>query len=126
MNFDDNSLKKYLKKSPINDNEMVGKEFITNETNIEALAKGTFPKKLLDEQKNHEIKVQSEIMQEIEKEHKKLLSERPIPELLESAELILKPENLENPKMGSLYEQKKEKNETKKKPFEETNEGHVA
>ena len=64
--------------------------------------------KLLDEVKNSDTFENSEIMKEIETNHAKILENRPIPELLDTADLINNLEDLKPPIMGKLYEEKKE------------------
>ena len=108
MNSDKDELKKYLKTSSIEselDKKEIGLEF---KTNFEALNEGRFPEKLLDEIENSDSFGNSEIMKEIEMNHTKILENRPIPELLDTADLINNLEDLKPPIMGKLYEEKKE------------------
>ena len=115
MNNKDKGLKKYAKNSPINtelENKGIGLEL---KTNIEAFEDGSFPEKLIDEIKLPQISVNDEIQKEIEAKHASILDERPIPNLLETADLIDSLNNLKAPVMGKLYEEKvKEKPDLKK------------
>ena len=107
MDSNKDELKKYLKRSSIENNidkKEIGLEL---ETNFEALQEGRFPENLLDEIKTSEVFNNREIMKEIEKKHIEILDKRPIPELLESAELIDSLQELNPPAMGKLYEEKK-------------------
>ena len=88
MNSDKDELKKYLKVSSIDadfDKNEIGLEL---KTNFETLEEGRFPEKLLDEVRNSDTFGNSEIMKEIEMNHTKILENRPIPELLDTADLI--------------------------------------
>ena len=110
MNSDKDELKKYLKTSSIEseiDKKEIGLEL---KTNFETLEEGRFPEKLLDEVKNSDTFENSEIMKEIETNHAKILENRPIPELLDTADLIESLEDIKPPVMGKLYEEKKEQN----------------
>ena len=108
MNSDKDELKKYLKESSI-DSELDKKEIgLKLKTNFEALNEGRFPEKLLDEVENSDSFGNGEIMKEIEMNHTKILENRPIPELLDTADLINNLEDLKPPIMGKLYEEKKE------------------
>ncbi len=107
MESDKDELKKYLNRSSIE--EIIDKKEIGLEvkTNYEALQEGTFPEKLLDEINLTDTLNDSEIMKEIESKHAEILKERPIPELLESAELIDTLQEINPPAMGKLYEEKR-------------------
>jgi len=117
MESDKEELKKYLKTSSIE--EIVDKKEIGLElkTNYEALQEGTFPEKLLEEINLTDTLNGSEIMKEIESKHTEILKERPIPELLESAELIDTLQEINPPAMGKLYEEKKSMKKEEKKNF---------
>jgi len=108
MDFDEDTLKKYAKKSSIETTLQEHFHPSTVESNIDALNKDAFPKKLLEKFKEPEIKVQEHILKEIEERHVKILANRPLPELLENVNLVSPPDDLQKPKMGSLYKQKKE------------------
>ena len=116
MSNKDEELKKYVKTSPINtelENKGIGLEL---KTNIEAFQDGSFPEKLIDEIKIPQISVNNEIQKEIEAKHASILDERPIPNLLETADLIDSLNDLKAPVMGKLYDEKvKEKPDLKKK-----------
>ena len=117
MNSEKDELKKYLKVSSIDadfDKNEIGLEL---KTNFETLEEGRFPEKLLDEVKNSDNFGNSEIIKEIETNHAKILENRPIPELLDTADLIDTLEELKSPVMGKLYEEKKEKNKEKDRFF---------
>ena len=115
MDNKDKGLKKYAKNSPIN-TESEEKDFgLELKTNIEAFQDGSFPEKLIDEIKLPQISVNDEIQKEIEAKHANILDERPIPNLLETADLIDSLNDLKAPVMGKLYEEKvKEKPDLKK------------
>ena len=55
----------------------------------------------------------TEIIKEIEMNHAKILKNRPIPELLDTADLINNLEDIKPPIMGKLYEEKKNKKKEK-------------
>ena len=113
MNSDKDELKKYLKVSSIDsdfDKKEIGLEI---KTNFETLEEGRFPDKLLDETKNSDTFGNSEIIKEIEMNHAKILKNRPIPELLDTADLINNLEDIKPPIMGKLYEEKKNKKKEK-------------
>ena len=117
MESDKEELKKYLKTSSIEEN--VDKKDIGLElkTNYEALQEGTFPKKLLEEINLTDTLNGSEIIKEIESKHAEILKERPIPELLKSAELIDSLQGLKPPAMGKLYDEKKNTKVKQKSKF---------
>tara|TARA_B100000029_G_scaffold388307_1_gene384442 strand:+ start:2094 stop:2459 length:366 start_codon:yes stop_codon:yes gene_type:complete len=113
MESEKEELKKYLKSSSIEkivDKKDIGLDL---KTNYEALQEGTFPEKLLEEINLTDTLNSSDILKEIETKHTEILKERPIPELLESAELIDSLQELKPPAMGELYDEKKN---TKVKP----------
>ena len=56
-------------------------------------------------------------MKEIEKKHAEILDKRPIPELLESANLIDTLQELKPPAMGKLYDEKKNTKGKQKSKF---------
>ena len=106
MDNKDEKLKKYAKNSPIN-KELEGKSLgLELKTNIEAFQEGSFPERLIDEIKLPQVSVNNEIQKEIEEKHANILSERPIPDLLETADLIDSLKDLKAPTMGKLYEEK--------------------
>ena len=110
MESDKEELKKYLKKSSIDtnlDEKEIGFEL---KTNFEALEQGRFPEKLLEEVKKSDSIISNDIMKEIEAKHTEILKGRPMPELLESAEMIESLQEINPPAMGKLYEEKKEIN----------------
>ncbi|MBA60711.1 MAG: hypothetical protein CMB30_03350 [Euryarchaeota archaeon] len=101
-------LGKYLKSSPIEKNIEKKEIGLELKTNFEALQEGTFPEKLLEEKQFLNSFKNNEIMGEIEKKHAEILDKRPLPNLLESAELIDSFKEVKSPTMGKLYEEKKE------------------
>ena len=106
MDNKDKGLKKYAKNSPINtelENKDIGLEL---KTNIEAFQEGSFPEKLIDEIKLPQISINNEIQKEIEIKHANILNERPVPNLLETADLIDSLKDLKAPLMGKLHEEK--------------------
>ena len=115
MSNKDKELKKYVNTRPISaelENKGIGLEL---KTNIEAFQEGSFPEKLIDEIKLPQISVNDEIQKEIEAKHASILDERPVPDLLETADLIDSLKDLKAPVMGKLYEEKvKEKPDLKK------------
>ena len=117
MESDKEELKKYLKKSSIDanlDEKGIGFEL---KTNFEALEQGRFPEKLLEEVKKSDSIISSDIMKEIEAKHTEILKGRPMPELLESAEMIESLQEIKPPAMGKLYEEKKVVKEEKDRFF---------
>ena len=119
MEADKEELKKYLKKSSIEsklDEKEIGFEL---KTNFEAFEEGRFPEKLLEEVKNSDSFNSNDIMKEIESKHTEILKGRPIPELLESSEMVETLKEIKPPAMGKLYEEKEKVKEEKNKFFAE-------
>ena len=116
MSNKDEELKKYVNTSPIStelENKGIGLEL---KTNIEAFQEGSFPEKLIDEIKLPQISLNDKIQKEIEAKHANILDERPVPDLLETADLVDSLNDLKAPVMGKLYEEKvKDKPDLKKK-----------
>ena len=54
-----------------------------------------------------QISAINEIQKEIEMKHASILDERPVPDLLETADLIDSLKDLKAPVMGKLYEEKR-------------------
>tara|TARA_B100000809_G_scaffold196673_1_gene196196 strand:- start:26 stop:391 length:366 start_codon:yes stop_codon:yes gene_type:complete len=106
MDNKDEELKKYAKNSPINKELEEEKFGLKLKTNIEAFQDGNFPEKLIDEIILPQISVNDEIQKEIEEKHANILGKRPIPDLLETADLIDNLKDLKAPTMGELYEEK--------------------
>ena len=119
METDKEEIKKYLKKSSIEtnlDKKEIGLEL---KTNFEAFEEGRFPEKLLEEIKNSDSFNSNDIMKEIETKHIEILKDRPLPELLESSEMVETLKEIKPPAMGKLYEEKKKVKEEKNKFFAE-------
>ena len=76
-------------------------------TNIEAYHEGKFPDRLVEKFESPPSLKSESVINKIELEHKELLKGRPIPEFLESVELIGNLEDLRSPVMGKLYEEKR-------------------
>ena len=117
METDKEELKKYLKKSSIESNldkKEIGLEL---KTNFEAFEQGRFPEKLLEEVKTSDNFNSNDIMKEIEAKHTEILKDRPMPELLESAEMIESLKEIKPPAMGKLYEEKNVVKEEKDRFF---------
>ena len=112
MESDKEELKKYLKKSSIESNLNEKEAGLELKTNFEAFQQGRFPEKLLEEVNNSDSLKNNDIMKEIEAKHAEILKERPLPELLESSELLETLKEIKPPAMGKLYEErtKEEKN----------------
>ncbi len=114
MESDKEELKKYLKKSSIESN-LDGKEIgLELKTNFEAFDKGRFPEKLLEEARNSDSFNSNDIIKEIEAKHTEILKDRPLPELLESSEMIETLKEIKSPVMGKLYEEKMTKEKVTK------------
>ena len=96
-------MKKSSIESNLNDKD-IGLEL---KTNFDAFEQGRFPEKLLEEVKNSDSFKSKDIMKEIENKHIEILKGRPMPELLESAEMIENLQEIKPPAMGRLYEEKK-------------------
>ena len=119
MESDKDELKKYLKKSSIESNldeKEIGLEL---KTNLEAFEEGRFPEKLLEEVKNSDNFNNDDIMKEIEAKHIEILKDRPLPELLESSEMVETLKEIRPPAMGKLYEEKEKLEEEKSRFFAE-------
>ena len=114
MNSKENELKKYVMNSSIEQN-IKDKEIGMNlKTSFEDLQQGQFPEKLLEEMNIPENSSKLEIMKEIKVRHAEILDQRPIPELLETANLIDNLKEVKKPVMGKLYDEKKQANLEKK------------
>ena len=119
MESDKEELEKYLKKSSIESN-LDGKEIgLEVKTNFEAFEEGRFPEKLLEEVKNSDSFNSNDIMKEIKAKHIEILKDRPLPELLESSEMIESLKEIKPPAMGKLYEEKEKVKEENNKFFAE-------
>ena len=117
MESDKEELKKYLKKSSIEAN-LDGKETgLELKTNFEAFEEGRFPEKLLEEVKNSDSFNNNDIMKEIEAKHIEILKDRPLPELLDSSEMVETLKEIKPPAMGKLYEEKEKIKEERNKFF---------
>ena len=106
-----------MKKSSIEtnlDKKEIGLEL---KTNFEAFEQGRFPEKLLEEVKNSDSFNNNDIMKEIEAKHIEILKDRPLPELLESSEMVETLKEIKPPAMGKLYEEKKVVKEEKDRFF---------
>ncbi len=119
METDKEELKKYLKKSSIESNLNEKEIGLELKTNFEAFEKGRFPEKLMEEVKNSDNFNNNDIMKEIEAKHIEILKDRPLPELLESSEMVETLKEIKPPAMGKLYEEKKKVKEEKNKFFAE-------
>ena len=107
MEPDDKKQKKFARKSEIEsqiDSKEIGFETLTN---FEAFQQGRFPEKLVEEFKIPEGLPSDVLVGEIEAKHKEILEGRPLPDLLENSKFVGNLEDLEPPKMGKLYEEKK-------------------
>ena len=107
MDSEKEEIKKYLKTSSIKAESSTDKEKPELMTNIEAFHEGKFPDNLAEKFENPSNLKTESLINNIELEHKRLLELRPTPELLESANLIGKLEDLRPPEMGELYEEKR-------------------
>ena len=108
MDSKENELKKYLKKSSIEQNlhdKKIGSDL---NSNFEDLQQGQFPEKLLEEVKIPENSNNLKIIKEIKANHAEILEQRPLPELLETANLIDNLKEVKSPIMGKLYDEKKQ------------------
>jgi len=117
METDKEELKKYLKKSSIESNLNEKEIGLELKTNFEAFEQGRFPEKLLEEVKTSDNFNSNDILKEIEAKHTEILKDRPMPELLESAEMIESLQEIKPPAMGKLYEEKKVVKEEKDRFF---------
>ena len=121
MDSEKEEIKKYLKTSAIRAESEQNGERPKLITNIEAYHEGKFPDRLVEKFESPPSLKSESVISKIELEHKELLKGRPIPELLESVNLIGNLEDLQSPVMGKLYEEKrlseseKEKNLDKRK-----------
>ncbi len=107
MDSEKEEIKKYLKTSSVKAESNIDKDKPELMTNIEAFHEGKFPKNLAEKFENPPNLKTESLINNIELEHKRLLELRPTPELLESANLIGKLEDLRPPEMGELYEEKR-------------------
>ena len=115
MDSEKEEIKKYLKTSSIKTESNTDKDKPELMTNIEAFHEGKFPDNLAEKFENPPNLNTETLINNIELEHKRLLELRPTPELLESANLIGKLEDLRPPEMGKLYEEKRLNNVDEKK-----------
>jgi hypothetical protein len=107
MESEKEEIEKYLKKGSVKADFDRYEEKPELMTNIEAFEQGKFPGNLAEKFENPPTLNSESMIGNIELEHKKMLEERPIPELLESANLIGNLEDLRTPAMGKLYEEKR-------------------
>ena len=107
MDSEKEEIKKYLKTSSIKAELEQDEEGPQLMTNIEAYHEGKFPDRLVEKFESPPSLKSESVINKIELEHKELLKERPIPEFLESVELIGNLEDLRSPVMGKLYEEKR-------------------
>ena len=117
METDKEELKKYLKKSSIESNLNEKEIGLELKTNIEAFEQGRFPEKLLEEVKNSDSSDNNDIIKEIEAKHTEILKDRPLPELLDSSELIETLKEIKPPVMGKLYEEREKAKEENNRFF---------
>ena len=110
MNSKESELKKYVKNSSIEQNIKDKKIGMNLNTSFEDLQQGQFPEKLLEEMNIPENPSNLEIMKEIEAKHAEILDQRPLPELLDTANLIDNLKEVKKPVMGKLYDEKKQAN----------------
>ncbi len=107
MDSEKEEIKKYLKTSSIKAELEQDEEGPQLMTNIEAYHEGKFPDRLVEKFESPPSLKSESVINKIELEHKELLKGRPIPEFLESVELIGNLEDLRSPVMGKLYEEKR-------------------
>ena len=107
MDSEKEEIKKYLKTSSIKAELEQDEEGPQLMTNIEAYHEGNFPDRLVEKFESPPSLKSESVINKIELEHKELLKGRPIPEFLESVELIGNLEDLRSPVMGKLYEEKR-------------------
>ena len=107
MDSEKEEIKKYLKTSSIKAELEQDEEGPQLMTNIEAYHEGKFPDRLVEKFESPPSLKSESVINKIELEHKELLKGRPIPEFLESVELIGNLEDLRSPAMGKLYEEKR-------------------
>ena len=117
METDKEKLKKYLKKSSIVSNLDEKEIGLKLKTNIEAFEQGRFPEKLLEEVKTSDSSDNNDIIKEIEAKHTEILKDRPLPELLDSSELIETLKEIKPPVMGKLYEEREKAKEENNRIF---------
>ena len=107
MDSEKEEIKKYLKTSSIKAELEQDEEGPQLMPNIEAYHEGKFPDRLVEKFESPPSLKSESVINKIELEHKELLKGRPIPEFLESVELIGNLEDLRSPVMGKLYEEKR-------------------
>tara|TARA_Y100001970_G_scaffold244997_1_gene311664 strand:- start:34 stop:399 length:366 start_codon:yes stop_codon:yes gene_type:complete len=110
MNSKKSELKKYVKNSSIEQNLNDKKIGMDLNTSFEDLQQGQFPEKLLEEMNILKNSSNLEIIKEIEVKHAEILEKRPLPELLETANLIDNLKEVKKPVMGKLYDEKRQAN----------------
>ena len=108
MDSKESELKKYVKNSSIEQNIKDKKIGMNLNTSFEDLQQGQFPERLLEEMKIPKNSKNTEIMKEIEVKHSEILEQRPLPKLLETANLIENLKEVKPPIMGVLYDEKKQ------------------
>ena len=107
MESEKEEIEKYLIKGSVKADFDKNEEKPELMTNIEAFEQGKFPGNLAEKFENPPTLNSESMIGNIELEHKKMLEDRPIPELLESANLIGSLEELQSPAMDKLYEEKR-------------------
>ena len=108
MDSEQSELKKYLNNSSIEQKINDKKLEMDLNKSFEDLQQGQFPEKLIEEMEIPGNASNLEMMKEIEAKHAEILEQRPLPQLLETANLIDNLKEVKTPVMGKLYDEKKQ------------------
>ena len=123
MEFNEQKINKFVKKSAIDSDPLTNKEndnLIKDGnilTNIEAFELGKFPDNLVEKVSLPEMELKSYIDTEIKPKHLELLKNRPVPDMLENSKLVGKLKQVESPSLGKFYEEKKVDETMKKEKY---------
>ena len=123
MEFNEQKINKFVKKSAIDRDPLPNKEdenLIKDGktlTNIEAFELGKFPDDLVEKVSLPEIDCKDYIDSEIKPKHLELLKNRPVPDMLENSKLVGKLKQVESPSLVKFYEEKKVDETMKKEKY---------
>mgnify|MGYP001157117337 FL=1 len=123
MEFNEQKMNKFIKKSAIGSDPLPNKEdenLIKDGktlTNIEAFELGKFPDNLVEKVSLPEIDRKDYINSEIKPKHLELLKDRPVPDMLENSKLVSKLKKVESPSLGKFYDEKKVDETMKKEKY---------
>ena len=123
MEFNEQKINKFVKKSAIDSEPLPSKQDENSIkdgktlTSIEAFELGKFPGNLVEKVSLPEIDRKDYIDSEIKPKHLELLKDRPVPDMLENSKLVGKLKQIDSPSLGKFYEEKKVDETMKKEKY---------